>query len=150
MRSYVIGVGSPRGNDAVGLHVVERLLTLPLPADVEIRRRDRPDAGLLDDLEDARVAVLVDALRTGGPPGLVVRVPPSLLTRGRMGSSGSLRVAEALSLAVALERRLPPLRVIGIEIDFHGGEGLTPAVAAAIGPACDAVLAALEELRVHA
>lgn len=147
MRSLVIGVGSARGNDAVGLHVVERLRGRELPPDVEIRLRDRPDAALLDDLEGASVAVLVDALRSGATPGLVVRLPPTLFTRARMGSSGSLRVAEALSLAVALERRLPPLRVIGIEIDGYDGEGLSPAVAAAIEPACEAVLAALAELR---
>jgi Ni,Fe-hydrogenase maturation factor len=48
---------------------------------------------------------------------------------------------------VALERRIPPLRIIGIEIEVHAGDGLSPAVEAAIEPACEAVLAALEELR---
>jgi hydrogenase maturation protease len=126
---------------------VDRLQSRSLPPDVKIRRRDRPDAGLLDDLEQARAAVLIDALRTGAPPGHVVRVPPSVLTRGRMSASGGLRIAEALTLAVALERRLPPLRIIGVEIEWHEGEGLSPAVEAAIEPACEAVLAALAELR---
>jgi len=127
--------------------VVERLLTLALPPDVVVRRRDRPDAGLLDDLESARAAVVIDALRTGAPPGLVVRVPPSILTQARMGASRGLRVAETLSRAMALERRLPPLRVIGVEVDAYTGEGLSAPVAAAVGPACHAVLAALAELR---
>lgn len=143
----IVGVGTSRGNDAIGLWVVDRLQRRGLPSDVTLCRRDRPDAGLLDELERARAAVVVDALRTGSPPGRVVRLPPALLTRAHLRAAGGLRIAELLSRADSLERRLPPLRFIGVEVDAFDGAGLSAPVAAAIEPACEAVLAALAELR---
>lgn len=146
MRVLVIGIGSPFGDDAVGLHVAERLSRAPLPDGVTVVARDRPGLGLLDDLEGTPAAVIVDALRSGMRPGSVVSVPPAALTRDRLTSSHTLRVAETLSLAVALGRPLPVLRVVAIEILVTQGDGLSPEVAAAIEPACAAALAALGEL----
>jgi hydrogenase maturation protease len=146
MRALVIGIGSPHGDDAIGLRVAERLASEPLPPGVQVVARDRPGLTLLDDLEEAPAAVLVDALRSGGTPGVVRRVPPAALASARLGSSHALRVAETLALAVALERRLPPLRIIAIEISVWTGDGLSPPVAAALGPACEAARAALAEL----
>ena len=146
MRALVIGIGSPFGDDAVGLHVAERLTRTPLPDGVSVVSRDRPGLSLLDDLEAVPAAVIVDALRSGARPGSVLRIPPAALARDRLTSSHTLRVAETLSLAVALGRRLPALRVVAIEIVLTQGEGLSPEVAAAIEPAAAAALAALGEL----
>jgi hydrogenase maturation protease len=146
MRALVIGVGSPNGDDAVGLHVAERLARGPLPSGVHVVARDRPGLSLLEDLESAPAAVLVDALRSGGTPGVVRRVPPAALAQARLGSSHALRVAETLALALALDRPLPPLRIVAVEIAATTGDTLSPSVAAAIEPACAATLAALAEL----
>lgn len=150
MRALVIGIGSPHGDDAVGLMVAERLAREPLPEGVHVVARDRPGLSLLDDLETAPAAVIVDALRSGAAPGSVLRIPPAALARERLTSSHTLRVAETLMLAVALNRPLPALRVIAIEIVETQGETLSPAVAAAIEPACAAARAALEELLLRA
>ncbi|MCC6642564.1 MAG: hydrogenase maturation protease [Deltaproteobacteria bacterium] len=146
MRALVIGIGSPFGDDAVGLHVAERLSGQSLPDGVAVVARDRPGLSLLDDLESTPAAVIVDALRSGAQAGSVLRIPPAALARDRLTSSHTLRVAETLSLAVALGRRLPALRVVAIEIVLTQGETLSPEVAAAIEPACEAALAALGEL----
>lgn len=146
MRALVIGVGSPHGDDAIGLRVAELLAQERLPEGVGVIARDRPGLALLDDLEGVAAAVLVDALRTGAAPGAVLRLPPAAFARERITSSHSLRVAETLALAVALDRPLPALRVVAIGISTITGEGLTPAVAAALAPACSAALAALAEL----
>ncbi len=146
MRVLVIGIGSPHGDDAVGLRVAERLSREPLPEGVSVVARDRPGLSLLDDLESAAAAVIIDALRSGAAPGSVVRIPPSALARERLTSSHALRVAETLTLAVALGRPLPVLRIVAIEIPLTSGTELSPEVAAAIEPACRATRAALAEL----
>ena len=146
MRALVIGIGSPHGDDAIGLCVAERLAREELPPDVVVVARDRPGLSLLDDLETAPAAVLVDALRSGKAAGVVRRIPPAALSGARLGSSHALRVAETLALAAALDRRLPPLRIVGVEIDNVTGVGLSAAVAAALGPACIAAREALAEL----
>jgi hydrogenase maturation protease len=146
MRALVIGIGSPLGDDAVGLVVAQRLASEPLPEGVTVVERDRPGLSLPDDLESTPAVVIVDALRSGAAPGSVLRIPPAALARERLTSSHTLRVAETLMLAVALDRRLPALRIVAIEIVAMEGETLSPEVAAAVEPACAAARAALEEL----
>lgn len=146
MRALVIGIGSPHGDDAIGLCVAERLAREGLPPGVTVVARDRPGLALLDDLEPVPAAVLVDAVRAGNKAGEVGRVPPAALTRSHLGSSHGLQVAETLALAEALGRRLPPIRIVGIEIATVRGEGLSPPVAAALEAACREARAALAEL----
>ena len=146
MRALVIGIGSPHGDDAIGLLVAQRLASEPLPEGVTVVERDRPGLSLLDDLESTPAVVIVDALRSGAAPGSVLRIPPAALARERLTSSHTLRVAETLMLAVALGRTLPALRIVAIEIVAMQGETLSPEVAAAVEPACAAARAALEEL----
>jgi hydrogenase maturation protease len=146
MRALVIGIGSPHGDDAIGLLVAQRLASEPLPEGVTVVERDRPGLSLLDDLESTPAVVIVDALRSGAAPGSVLRIPPAALARERLTSSHTLRVAETLMLAVALNRTLPALRIVAIEIVAMQGETLSPEVAAAVEPACAAARAALEEL----
>lgn len=143
----MIGVGSPQGDDAVGLHVAERLATRALPAGVRVIARDRPGVALLDDLAAAPAVVLVDALRGGEAPGRVCIVREEALARARAASSHALGVAETLALARALGRPLPALRVVGIEIaDAAPGDALSPPVARALDTACELALDALAEM----
>lgn len=143
----MIGVGSPQGDDAVGLRVAERLAAGALPRDVLAIARDRPGVALFDDLASAPAVVLVDAMRGGDQPGVVRVVPVDTLVRARPASSHALGVAHVLALATALGRPLPLLRFVGVEIDGAApGEGLSPAVAAALEPACELALAALAEM----
>jgi hydrogenase maturation protease len=140
----VIGLGSPHGDDAIGLAVAQRLAREALPAQVEVRSCERPGVDLLEALQGASAAVLVDAVRCGSTPGSVVEIDPASLRGGVTLSSHGLGVAEALALGRALHRLPDWLRVVGIEIATAEGEGLSPAVAAAVGPACRRVRALVE------
>lgn len=153
MRLRVIGVGSPGGDDAVGLAVAEHLAREALPADVEVVSRSRPGLALLDDLCAADGVVLVDAVCGAEPPGAVLCVDPERLAASR-GASHSLGVGDALALAAALGARTAPLRIIGIAVEngarAHPGAPLSRAVRDAIEPACARVRDELNALRTAA
>jgi hydrogenase maturation protease len=148
VRLRVIGVGSPDGDDAVGFAIARRLLREGVPPDVEVIVRSRPGLDLLDDLRSADGVVLVDAL-CGGDPGAVLRVPVEQLAADR-NTSHAFGVAAALSLAEALDVRLPQLRIVAVDVGSgaraNPGAPLSRAVREAIGPACERVRAELREL----
>jgi hydrogenase maturation protease len=152
-RAVVIGVGSPHGDDAVGLRVAERLAARlaerqpawPEPGSappVRVVARDRPGPELVDDLCGAELAIVVDAMRTGGAPGRVAELAPDALASGAALSTHGFGVAHALRLADALGRTPVRVRLVGVEVERLEGE-LSPRVAAAVDVACARVLACL-------
>jgi hydrogenase maturation protease len=151
VRLRVIGVGSPDGDDAVGLAVAQQLASEGVPPDVEVVARSRPGLDLLEDLRAVDGVVLVDAL-CGGDPGAVLRIAVEQLAAGR-ATSHAFGVAEALSLAAALDVRAAPLRIVAIAVGngarANPGAPLSRAVRAAIGPACQRVRAELRDLRLN-
>jgi hydrogenase maturation protease len=125
----VIGAGNElRRDDAAGLEVARRLAVVP---GVEVREA-RGDMTSLADLWDAaNRVVVVDAARSGAPPGSVHRFDatsdPLPAAFGR-GSTHALGVADAVELARALGRLPATLIVYGIEgEDFSAGAGLSEA-----------------------
>jgi hydrogenase maturation protease len=150
VRLRVIGVGSPHGDDAVGLAVAERMAREELPPGVEVVARSRPGLDLLDDLRGVDGVVLVDAICGEGPPGAVRGVDPEQLAPGR-GSSHAQGVAEALSLAAALGCRPARLRIVGIDVGSEAGVSpgapLSHAVRTAVAAACLRVHSELREMR---
>lgn len=131
----VIGLGSPFGDDAAGWLVIEHLQTLiPARDEVELLVRDRPGVGLLRDLEGVKEAILVDAVRSGQPPGTLHRLTPEEAERlpATLFSSHGLGLAEALRLAHTLGSWPDVLEIHGIELADLEGEGLSPAVAVAV------------------
>ena len=118
----IIGIGAPFGDDAVGL-ILARILALEPPPGCEVLASDRPGAGLIDLLEGAEAAILIDAVRSGAPPGTVHQLTFSELARhsGRFVSSHELGVAESVQLAEKLQRLPGRGGVLGIEI------GIVPA-----------------------
>jgi hydrogenase maturation protease len=113
----IIGIGSPFGDDGCGL-AAARLLADEPPAGTEIVIADRPGAALIELLEGVEVTILVDAVRSGAPPGTIhdldLRDLPGCSLRAV--SSHELGVAEAMQLVTALGR--PPVRgrFLGIEV----------------------------------
>jgi hydrogenase maturation protease len=141
----VIGLGSPFGDDAAGPAVVARLLAEGLPPGVETLIAQRPDA-LVDALEGVEAAVLVDASRAGLPPGTVHEPARAALREARALSSHGLGAHGALALAEALGRSPRRLAVVAVEAASLAGDGLSPAVRAAIPEAARRVRARLAEL----
>jgi hydrogenase maturation protease len=113
----VLALGSPHGDDRVAWDVVDRLAnsgkfkgrTLKLTSPFEIAAH--VDSGL--DM------IVIDACRSDAPPGCVVRLDESEMSRMRPGASsthgGSL--VEALHLARALGRQPHRLTVLAVEIE---------------------------------
>lgn len=143
----VIGVGNAfRGDDGVGPAVLAALAASDprgglLGADlVEL---DGEASRLVDAWTGAGLAVVVDAVRTGAPPGTVLTVdvdPDAPPASGPAASSHGTGVAEAVALGAALGRLPDRLVVVGVEGARIGdGPGLSPPVAAAVAPAALAV-----------
>ena len=97
---------------------------------------------LLDEWAGADRVVVVDAVRSGQRPGTVrvldaIDGPMPDWTGG--GGTHAFGLDAAVELARALDRLPARLVIIGVEAEhFRPGEPLSPAVAAAIGPAARA------------
>lgn len=144
MRAVVLGVGNPfRKDDGAGPAVTRRL-DGRLPEGVTIAAVPGSAAEILSAFAGAARAILVDATSSGAPPGTLQRWDAAAgpLPAALAGvSSHGLGVAEAVELARALRQLPPSLMVYGIEgADFGMGEGLTPAVAAAVEKVAEGVV----------
>ena len=141
----MIGIGNPwQGDDAAGL-TAARLLRDRLPEDVEVRELEGEPVVLVDAMEGADHVVLIDAVSSGSPPGMVHRIDaaegplPATLSAA---STHNLGVGEAIELARSLGRL--PRRVVlyGVEAErIAAGAELTPAVARAVDEVVERVLA---------
>ena len=136
MRVVVIGVGNLyRRDDGVGPAIAERLRGR---RDVEVATCEQEPSRLLDAWAGADLALVVDAVASGAEPGTVhrfdasERAVPSSVFRG---STHAFGVGEVIELARALGRLPGRVIVYGVEgAEFAAGDGLSPAVAAAVGP----------------
>jgi hydrogenase maturation protease len=142
----VIGVGTPHGDDAAGLALAARLEAAGLPEGVRAVSCQRPGVDLPDVLAGADAAVLVDAMRSGRPPGSVARLAPDALPVLRSVSSHGLGVADGLALAEALGRRPRRLALVGIEAVGSEGDALSPEVRGALDVAAVLVRSLVDEL----
>ena len=113
----IIGIGSPFGDDAVGLEIARTLAQAP-PPNCEVIAVDRPGTRLVDLLDGARAAIIIDAVRSGAHPGTIHEIPFDELGRSatHLVSSHDLGVAAALQLAQNLGRRPSVGKIIGIEV----------------------------------
>ena len=146
----VLCLGNPlRRDDAVALHVARALEADPPPG-VTVTVSARAGLYLLDDMEGFERVVVVDAVQTGQhPPGTVHQLPLEALHSPAGPSPHAIGLPSALALARASGAPVPErIELVLIEAELLDlvGEGLTPAVAAAVGPAVEAVRRACEGL----
>jgi hydrogenase maturation protease len=131
-----------RRDDAVALHVADRLDTAPIPG-AAVKRSAASGLYLLDDMEGFDRVVVVDAVRTGAfPPGTVHAFPLEELRSPGGPSPHAIGLPSALELARASGAPVPSrIHVVAVEVlDMETvGEGLTPAVGAAVPRAEGAV-----------
>ena len=144
----VAGIGNVfKGDDGFGVAVAERLAGNALPAGVEVVDFGIRALDLVYALRDGHcAAILVDTVQRGGPPGTLYVIepePPSpeaveadeaLLSPHEMDPEKVLRLASLLGGACGR------VVLVGCEPqsfgdDELGGEGLSPPVAAMVGPA---------------
>ena len=138
-----------RRDDAVALRVADLLDAAP-PPDALVRRTAVSGLYLLDEMEGFDRAVVVDAVRTGRhAPGTVLSFPLEDLRAPEGPSPHSIGLPSALARAKAAGAPVPSrIHVVAVEVlDMETiGEGLTPAVEAAVAPAADAVRRAVAAL----
>jgi hydrogenase maturation protease len=137
-QALVIGLGQrERGDDAIGPAVATMLASKRLPG-VRVIEHEDP-VRLLDEWQGADLVVVIDAIRSGQPPG-TVRVldarddPMPDWTGG--GGTHAFGLNAAVELARALGRLPARLLIVGVEAGhFRFAEPLSPAVAAAVAQA---------------
>jgi hydrogenase maturation protease len=142
----VIGVGNDlRGDDAVGLEVVRRLRGEP-----GVELRIGAGLALLDALEGAAAAILVDATSSGAAPGTVAifDVSERPLPASAVRPAGhEVGLADALELARALGRLPRHVLVVGVELAHVSfGAPLSEPVSATLRAAVAAVRDQLGQL----
>ena len=146
LRTVLIGHGDPaRGDAAAGLLVV-RALEERLPED--IRAIEVTDGRVLAETwAGFDLVILVDAMRSGAPPGTVHRFEGRVLLGQdalRAFSAHGVGLETVLTLASRRGDLPPELIVVGIEgREFDAGAAVSPTVRAAVP---GAVRAVLEEL----
>ena len=154
-RVVVIGVGNMLLSDeGVGVHVVNMLKNMRLPAGVEVYDCGTEGLGILGFLENADKAIIIDAVKAGGSPGGIYRF--NLDEVARKDSSMKMLSLHELDLITSVEigklsniYRLPrELVVIGVEpSSLEIGMELTSKVKQVVPKVIDLILEEIKKLR---
>lgn len=148
--ALVVGLGSPdSGDDAVGPAAARRVAHLDLPGVTVVEHED--PTGLIDLWSDLDLAVVVDAVSSGAPPGTLLvmeagenagPLAENAWARTGRGGTHAFGLAAAIELARALHRLPRRLVLVGVEVATveHGAE-LSPPVQAALNEVVAAVVA---------
>lgn len=152
-RILVIGVGNEyRGDDSVGV-IVARRLKEQLGGEVDVMHLAGDVTGLLESLKSRGAVIIIDAAKSGAPPGTIHRfvvgekpIPEKLFCY----STHAFSVGEALKLAKALRQIPDQVIVYGIEgAHFEFGRGLTPEVERAVNQVITMVIEDMKYLAVQ-
>jgi hydrogenase maturation protease len=146
--TVVIAIGNAfRRDDGVALRVLDELRRVA--PSVRAVALDGEPCRLLDTWADADVAIVVEACRSGAPPGAVHHIElvgDALDASPSAVSSHGVGLADAVLLAHALGRSPRRLRLVTVDVaDVGVGLGLSPPVAAAVPEVVARVLQAVSE-----
>ena len=138
----VIGVGTEhRRDDRCGLDVV-RALRPKVGDRARLVEASSDATELLDLWADRREVLVVDAVRSGAPPGTrrVTRVLDDVAPPSGATSTHGLSLSDAIALGRTLGQMPHRLSLYTIEADDVSiGDGLTPAVAEAVARTVEAL-----------
>jgi len=153
VKTLIIGLGNPIiTDDSVGLRVA---------AEVARQLADRPDVDVTEDywgglrlmerMAGYDRAIVIDAIKSGRPPGTIHRLTPYDIPTQRSASAHDVNLPTALEFGRTAGLALPEnhnIVLVAVEADdvTTFGERCTPAVEAAIPAAVREVLRALAEL----
>lgn len=150
-RTLLLGLGNELiGDDALGVRVARALWRLSLPEGVTVEARPALGLELVELLGAWDHVLVVDAMRTGRPPGTceVLAIDELAALSQCPSCSHSFGVAELLTLArrLAPEADLAKVTLIGVEARQMDrfGTALSVEVRAALPRAVDEVLARVD------
>jgi hydrogenase maturation protease len=135
-RPLVIGIGNDfRGDDGCGRATAREFRTRAAPR-ISVVETDGDPANLLDLWEGFDPVFVIDAVKSGAPPGTVIRIElgevPAFV-RERTSSTHGLSLADGIALGRSLGRLPGHLILYGIEVaDDSTGTMMTPAVRSAV------------------
>lgn len=152
MNAVLIGVGNSfRRDDGIGPAVAAAIGELDLTG-VSVLVSDGEPSRLIDAWTGARLAVLVDAVRSDG--GVAGQIRRHCVTDGRVpggwtpagsASTHGLGISEAIHLAQVIDRMPERLVLFAVEAaDIGYGEHLSQSVSASLPEVTQAVLAELK------
>lgn len=147
-RRVVICLGNPlMGDDGIGIRVAKALLRRSIGKNVAVYACQGLDLSLIEKLEGASVVVLVDALRSGKPPGTVSRY--SISSKDdlpvEIPSLHGLRLPDLLALANDAGLLACPMIVVGVEPkNFGPGRRMSRELKSSIPTVVDEVVASLK------
>ncbi len=141
METVILGLGNELlGDEGVGVHAVRRLQQEKLPGFVKIIEVGTAILDALPQFEQADRIIVVDAMKSGGLPGTVYKIPLDQC-------SGSACIASMHGfdifrvLALAERHEPPPVTVFGVEPQSLGWSmDLSPQVADSMPYLIEAVL----------
>ena len=116
LRILVAGIGNVfMGDDAFGVEVVGRLARSKLPAGVVVQDFGIRGMDLAYALAGYDVAVFVDAMPRGGPPGTLYLLKPELDEEDAVPDAHGMDPVTVLALARELGEPVPRVLVVGCE-----------------------------------
>jgi hydrogenase maturation protease len=149
----VIGLGNPLiSDDSVGLRIADRLQKrLAGCPRVEVTEDYWGGLRLMERMIGYDAAIVVDAICTGATPGTLHHLNVSMVATQRSASAHDVNLATALAFGRQAGAQLPcddHIRLLGVEAEdvLNFCDQCTPAVAAAIEPAVEEVIALLNAM----
>jgi hydrogenase maturation protease len=153
MQMLVLGIGNILLQDeGVGVRVVNQLKQrFQIPPEVTVLDGGTAGMALLDDFLEAQQVIVVDAVKTGAPPGTIVRFEgdqvPVLLQQGITPHQlGLFDLLGALTFAGCKPPQLVLFGVVPQSLDLS--LELSPIIAAKVDDVIDQVVAELASLGV--
>ena len=123
-RILVLGIGNLLLKDeGVGVHIAQRMMKMSLPENVAVVDGGTATLDILPLVNDVDRLIIVDAMKGGGTPGTIYKLPPEDIAQHSQQPLLSLHQIELLQMLdmCALIGSKPPTVIIGIEpkeIDF--------------------------------
>jgi hydrogenase maturation protease len=139
----VVGIGNRYlKDDGIGIEVADELAG-SLGDGVLVRSYQSIDLTLLAQFEGASKVILVDALRSGGPPGAVSKyaITPNKKPLDSVSGLHSLELEDVFDLATQAGLLTCPLTIIGVEPkDVSPGEGMSDELTQAVPRVLSAIV----------
>lgn len=140
----ILGVGNLlMGDEGIGIHVVRRLESGPLPEGVECLDGGTGGFHLLGAIQQAQKVILVDAASDGSPPGTVQRLTPAFSSDYPPSLSAHDIGLKELLDAVHLLGDPPEIVLYAVSIALPQGLGaeLSPQLSSLVDDLASAILA---------
>lgn len=147
METVILGLGNELlGDEGVGVHALRRLQQEKLPGSIKVIEVGTAILDALPHFEQADRIIVMDAMKSDGPPGTVYRVPLDQCSGSAcIASMHGFDIFRVLALA---ERHVPPpVTVFGVEPQSLGWSmDLSPQVAESMPYLIEAVLNEIQQL----